>query len=439
MQPQIPLTRDLVLIGGGHSHALVLRKWGMRPLPGARLTLINPGPTAPYSGMLPGHIAGHYRQDELEIDLVRLARFAGARIIDGKAVALDPVAKTVTVTGHGVIEYDVASIDIGITTELLQLRGFAEHATGAKPLDIYAERWRNFLSAARASGEAGPVTVIGGGVAGVELALAMAFALRQATGKAKVTLLEARDCLTGTGPETRKRLMSALKGNEVTLWTGADIAEITPQGPRLSSGQIIPSDLTIGAAGAQPHGWLQDTGLPLTEGFVNVGPTLQVEGYSDLFAVGDCAHMTHAPRPKAGVFAVRAAPVLHDNLRAVLTGQKTRPFHPQKDYLKLISLGGKSALAEKYGRAWSGPWLWRWKNRIDRKFMSKFRDLPEMDHADLPTVTASGVAEELGDGQPVCAGCGSKVGPGALSDVLSALPQVDRDDVLTAAGDDAAT
>ena len=78
MHVQIPLTRDLVLIGGGHSHALLLLKWGMRPLPGTRVTVINPGPTAPYSGMLPGHIAGHYTREDLEIDLVRLARFAPA-------------------------------------------------------------------------------------------------------------------------------------------------------------------------------------------------------------------------------------------------------------------------------------------------------------------------------------------------------------------------
>src|SRR6056297_3082474 len=92
----LPLTRDLVLIGGGHTHALVLRKWGMAPLPGARLTLINPGPTAPYSGMLPGHIAGHYTREELDIDLVRLARFAGARLVLARATDIDPQAQVVT-------------------------------------------------------------------------------------------------------------------------------------------------------------------------------------------------------------------------------------------------------------------------------------------------------------------------------------------------------
>jgi len=79
MQQDYPVVKDLVLIGGGHAHALVARMWAMKPLPGVRLTLINPGPAAPYTGMLPGLIAGHYTRDEIMIDLVRLARPAGAR------------------------------------------------------------------------------------------------------------------------------------------------------------------------------------------------------------------------------------------------------------------------------------------------------------------------------------------------------------------------
>ncbi|HHC29035.1 MAG TPA: bifunctional NADH dehydrogenase FAD-containing subunit/selenide, water dikinase SelD, partial [Rhodobacterales bacterium] len=140
MKMPLPLTRDLVLIGGGHTHALVARMWGMKPLEGARVTLINPSPTAPYSGMLPGHIAGHYSRDALEIDLVKLARFAGARLVLGAATAIDPVAQTVTVEGHGEIGYDVASINVGIHTEMPDIPGFRDYGIGAKPLDIYTDR-----------------------------------------------------------------------------------------------------------------------------------------------------------------------------------------------------------------------------------------------------------------------------------------------------------
>jgi len=150
MQSPVPLTRDLVLIGGGHTHALVLRRWEMRKLPGARLTVINPGPTAPYTGMLPGHVAGHYPREALEIDLVRLARFAGARLVLGEARGLDRAARRVHVAGRPPIRYDIASFDVGITARMPAIPGFAEHAVAAKPLDGFARRWEAFCAAVAA-------------------------------------------------------------------------------------------------------------------------------------------------------------------------------------------------------------------------------------------------------------------------------------------------
>lgn len=439
MQTQLPLTRDLVLIGGGHAHALVLRMWGMHPLPGTRVTVINPGPTAPYSGMLPGHVAGHYTRDELDIDLVKLARFAGAAVVLGKAHMIDPVARTVTV-GERVIAYDVASIDVGIHAEMPAIEGFAEHGTGAKPLDTYAARWRDFLARATA-GEVPPeVAVIGGGVAGLELALAMAHALRRDVGRADVRVVEATGTIAPKNAPVRARLQAAMDALGVQAETRASVTRVTADAVELADGRSLPSRFTVGAAGAFAHPWLANTRLPLTEdGFIKVAPDLAVEGAEGLFAVGDCAHMTHAPRPKAGVFAVRVAPVLYDNLRAALSGGDTRVFRPQKDYLKLVSLGGKSALAEKWGRSFAGPLLWRWKNRIDQRFMDRFRYLPEMDGPEVPLTVTEGVREELGDeGQPLCGGCGSKLGPATLSGALRVLPRTGRADVLTGPGDDAA-
>lgn len=441
MLTPLPLTRDLMLIGGGHAHALVLRMWGMRPIPGVRLTLVNPGPTAPYSGMLPGHVAGHYRRDELDIDLVRLARFAGARLILAPATAIDPEARTVTVQGRGALSYDVASVDVGIHAEMPDLPGFADHATGAKPLDVFAARWRGFRARA-AGGEVTPeVAVIGGGVAGVELSLAMAHALQRDTGtRPRVTVIETGDRITGRNPPARRILARAMDRLGVAARTGVTADRVTESAVHLSDGSTVPSRFTVTAAGAHAHGWLAQSALPLTEdGFIRVAPDLRVLGRDDLFAVGDCAHMDHAPRPKAGVFAVRAAPVLRDNLAAVLTGRPTRPFRPQRDYLKLVSLGGKTALAEKWGLSLSAPALWRWKDRIDRKFMDQFRDLPAMRPPALPAVVARGVNEELGAAdQPLCGGCGAKVAPGSLAAVLAGLPGQAREDVLSGPGDDAA-
>ena len=126
----LPLTRDLVLIGGGHTHALVLRKWGMNPLPGVRVTVINPGPTAPYSGMLPGFVAGHYTRAELDIDLVKLARFAGARIINGYATGVDIAAKTITVAGLTIGGAEAGNYTLTQPTTTADITGKALTVTG---------------------------------------------------------------------------------------------------------------------------------------------------------------------------------------------------------------------------------------------------------------------------------------------------------------------
>ncbi|KIN62460.1 Pyridine nucleotide-disulfide oxidoreductase / selenide, water dikinase [Sulfitobacter noctilucicola] len=434
MRQDIPYTRDLVLVGGGHAHALVLRSWGMDPLPGARLTVINPGPTAPYTGMLPGHVAGHYSRDELEIDLVRLCRHAGARLILDKAVDIDRVTKQIVLAKRGPVVYDVASIDVGITAEM-ELSGFADHAIGAKPLDKYAARWRDFLEKAAKGRIAPQVTVIGGGVAGCELAMAMAFALKEQGLAPEITVIEAGPEISGMGAAAQRRVLAAMEGLGVNVRTDARVLEVTEDHVFLAGGDPVPSALTVGAAGAFPHDWIARTDLPQNDGFIEIGRDLGVRGDSSLFAVGDCAVMPADPRPKAGVFAVRAAPILKHNLRAALGVGKRRQWHPQKSYLKLISLGGQKALAEKFGVTLSGSLLWWWKDRIDRAFMDRLADLPVMTQPKAPQA-ATGVAEMLA-AKPLCGGCGAKVGGGVLEAALSGIAPVGGD-VVTGAGDDAA-
>lgn len=434
MTPALPLTRDLVLIGGGHAHALVLRSWGMAPLPGVRLSVINPGPTAPYTGMLPGFVAGHYQRDDLDIDLVRLARFAGARLILSQATGIDRQAKRISIAGQPDLAYDIASVDIGITSAMDDIPGFGEFGVAAKPLGAYSQAWETFV----ARPGAGRVVVIGGGVGGCELALAMRHALKTRGQNGTVTVIEANRPLTDLGTGARRALLRQLAQAGITIVQGQRIAKITKDAVHLSDGQKLATDFTLGAAGARAHPWLQKTGLEHHDGFIDVGPTLQTTCDSEIFAVGDCAHLIFAPRPKAGVFAVRQAPVLYDNLRAVLSGGTPRPFQPQKDYLKLISLGEKVALAEKFGLSLRGGGLWRLKDRIDRAFMAKFTTLAPMPATALPKHRALGIDDILGTGQPPCAGCGAKLGAGVLGDVLASLPPGRRADVHALAGDDAA-
>ncbi len=433
MTPAIPLTRDLVLVGGGHAHALVLRRWGMDPLPGARLTLVDPNASAPYTGMLPGHVAGHYARAELEIDLVRLARFAGARLVRARATGLDRAARHVLVEGRPPLPYDAVSLDVGITSAMPGLPGFAEHAVAAKPLGAFADRWAAFVAAG-----GGDAAVIGGGVAGVELSLAMAHRLGRA---GRVTVIEAGRALAGLSDAAEAALRARLDRAGIALIEGTAVEEVTAGGPRLAGGRTVPAALTVGAAGARPWPWIAATGLPCTEGFLDVGATLACPDDARIFGAGDCVHLRHAPRAKAGVYAVRAAPILERNLRAAIMGRGARRrFDPQGAFLKLVSLGGREAIADRSGRAvtWPAGPIWRWKDRIDRRFMARLTDLPAMPPPAIPRRAAEGAARAVTDAPAPCGGCGAKVGPDALAAALAALPAPARGDVLAAPGDDAA-
>lgn len=432
----LPLTRDLVLIGGGHAHALVLLRWAMAPLPGTRLTLIDPNPVAPYTGMLPGLIAGHYLRAALEMDLVQLARHAGARLVLGRADGLDLARGHVHVAGRPPLGFDVASLDIGISSDLPALPGFVEHAIAAKPLGGYAERWETFVAAAEAGRNKPEIAIIGAGVGGVELALAMAHRLRGTKGLRIALIERGATALPHAGARARHRLLAHLADAGVMLITGVEPTRVTPEALILSDGRAVPARLVLGAAGSRPQGWLADTGLSLTNGYITVDATLRAHAAPPVFAAGDCAHMAHAPRPKAGVFAVRQAPVLARNLRAALAGGRLRTFHPQRNYLKLVSLGGRMALADKWGLALEGRALWRLKDRIDRRFMCMFHALPAMPAPALPRPAAKGLAEALDD-KPLCGGCGAKLGPGLLRGALAGLPAA-AGDVALGVGDDAA-
>lgn len=433
MTPAYPAVRDLVLVGGGHAHALVLKMWGMDPLPGTRLTLINPDPVAPYTGMLPGLIAGHYRREDLMIDLVRLCRFAGARLILDQAAGLQPDQRLIHLAGRPPLPYDLASIDIGITSDLPDVPG-AEHAVAAKPLARYAEAWEAFV----ARGLAFPrVVILGAGLGGVELALASAHRLKTQGARAEVTLIDrATALLPGLGAGARRRVMARLAADGIVLRTGAEVAAIGPVSVTLAGGEEIGSDFTLMVAGARPHRWLAETGLDQERGFLVTDASLRTSNPL-VFAAGDCATVAGDPRPKAGVFAVRAAPVLQANLRAALVGQPLRPFRPQRDYLKLVALGAQEAVADKWGIAVAGPRLWRLKDRIDRAFMDKLSDLPAMARPVVLSPATEGLAAYLAR-RPLCGGCGAKLGPGTLSEALADLPAPQRAEVLSGPGDDAA-
>lgn len=412
------ITTDIVLLGGGHAHVFVLKAFGMNPMPGVRLTLVAKELAAPYSGMLPGFVAGHYTLDECQIDLVRLARFAGARLIHGSASGIDRKDKRVAIQGRPSIRYDLLSIDVGITPLIDEIEGAATHAIAVKPVSIFAPKWQALES--RAIKMDGPrrIVAVGGGAAGVELILAAHHRFRALASGAGIavdafsfTLIAGGILLPSHNARAQTLARKALTDANVEIIENDLATRISPDAVALASGRSVAADAVLISTRPAAPAWFAATDLPCDpQGFLAVRPTLQLIDDNDVFAVGDCASVVEHPRAKSGVFAVRQGPIVAGNLRRRAIGDSAKPFVPQKQFLTLLSLGEKRAIAVRGRFAAAGKWAWSWKDRIDRAFMDKFNVLPAMTVGVDETVSAMR-----------CGGCAAKVGPATLANALDRL------------------
>ncbi len=429
------IVKDLVLLGGGHSHVAVLRRLGMHPLEGLQTTLISPSVTTPYSGMLPGVIAGHYAPEEAEIDLARLCRFAGARLFVESASAIDTAARTVTCGVRPEVHYDVLSIDIGITPDL-SVPGAAKHVIPVKPISTFQSRFAAFIEGVRGAGYLAGIGVVGAGAGGVELALALNHRLKLEGVAARCHLFaEGAHVLPGHSRAVQQQFSSVLQQVGIDVHTDFRVTRVDAHHVENASGTAVPLSAVFWVTSAAPQPWLSETGLAVDDaGFLRVRDTLQVESHPDVFAAGDTAVMINHPRPRAGVFAVRQGEPLADNLVRVLRGVEPKPFIPQHRFLALISTGPKHAVASHGRASWSGRWVWHWKDWIDRRFMNRFNRLPKM-----PIPKGRGLLAGLEDQMP-CGGCAAKLPSAQLGSTLEGLQVTQHEDVLVGLGapDDAA-
>ena len=407
---------DLVLVGGGHAHIQVLKRWAMTPVPGARLTLVVDRPIAVYSGMVPGFVAGQYARDALEIDVRPLALRAGARCIVAAAVGLEPGARRLVLEGRPPIAYDTVSFDVGSTVAGLERPGVREHAIPTRPIGEFVRRVDAVLASARAR-DAARVVVVGAGAGGVEVAFALAARLRGA--RAEVLLLESGPrVLPGQAASAAARVQAAAAARGITIRTGARVAGVEADAVRLEGGERLPAEAVVWVAGAAALPIFAGSGLETDEGgFVRIRPTLQCAGRDEVFAVGDCATWPAGPGlPKAGVYAVRQGPVLAHNLMARLRGARLRAYRPQRDFLSLLNLGDGEAIGIKWGVSVQGRAVFALKDWIDRRFVRRFQVL-DRDGAVTPDFAAS----PMPAGDMLCGGCAAKVGESVLTRTLERL------------------
>ncbi len=371
--------KRLVLIGAGHAHAQVLLTLCGQATPGLEVTLVSPDALAPYSGMVPGWMAGHYDWDECCMNFEQLCRAAGARFVRDLAAGIDTGAQAVHLAAGGSKEYDFLSLDIGSTA--LPLAGDSGQLVAMRPLNRLRAHWERLHAAVSAlpSGASYRVVMVGAGAAGIESLLATRRQLAEWAPGVRLACVLATSgeaVLPALAGRAGALVKQHLRRHRIELVSGFDAHDLDPAGVRGRDGRLLRADVVLWATGAAPHAWPGASGLALDDaGFIRVDATLRSVSHPNVFAAGDCAGLPEA-LPKAGVYAVRMGPVLAHNLHAALHGLALRAYRPQRRNLVLLGTGGRHAIASWGPFAWQGDWVWRWKERIDRRFLARYKHGP---------------------------------------------------------------
>jgi selenide,water dikinase len=367
---------DLVLVGGGHAHVEVLRRFARRPVPAVRLTLVSPDPQMTYSAMLPGVIAGHYPPEAAQIALAPLCRSAGARFVRDSAVGLDPVARRLF-CGTAPLGYDLLSLDIGATARL-DVPGAAAHALPVKPVGSLLARWLAVEARIRLAPQRRlRIAVVGAGAGGVELLLAMQHRIGSlGAAAAELELFgSAADILPSHNPRVRARLGRVLAERDISVHRGCAVSRVATGVVETRDGTRRDFDLVVWATASGATPFLAAAGLATdADGFVAVDAGLRSLSHPTIFAAGDVAALAGHALPKAGVFAVREGRILAANLQRAVTGRELRRYVPQRRTLFLITTGDRSAVASHGAWAAEGRLVWRLKDWIDRRFVERYRE-----------------------------------------------------------------
>ncbi len=368
--------KHLVLLGAGHAHVHVLARLAQRvklaPLP-FRVTLIAPYPQQIYSGMLPGHVAGHYSLAQCSIALTGLLQSAGVTYLQARGTRLDAARQTI-ILGQGEppqeLHYDLLSVNTGPVMDRERIEqlmpGAREHALFLRPIESFSPLWQRLLALARQ--QPLRVAVIGAGAAGVELA----FAMKHQLPDCPVTLV-----CGGASPvanyslAVQQRVLQQLRLRGITVLPQSCTAIAADHITLDGVGQLA-CDAPVLALGAQAPRWLAGSGLALDkEGFIAVNAFQQSVSHPFVFAAGDVASRIDAPHPRSGVYAVRAAPALSSNLMAAVSGRPLQDYTPPIKTLNLLSCGARYAIASRGNWSAQGAWVWYWKDWIDRRFMAR--------------------------------------------------------------------
>lgn len=376
--------KKLLLLGAGQAHLEVLASLGRHRPGNLDVTLLTPYAHQTCGGMTPGFVAGLHSEGDCRIPLEPLLHAAGARWVQGRGSGIDTTARTVNVTATqdaasspALLPYDLLSIDTGTVLDraLLEARipGAATHALALRPIEAFTALWPQVMAFAQS--QAVSLAVVGAEADGIELVFAAEQGIRaHGMPGARFTLITGGTEVGATLPAgMRQRVLRQLKRRGITVLreacTGIREGEV-----HLGNGARLACDVPLLAIGTHPPTWLQDSGLALSDsGQVLVNDCQQSTSHANVFATGDVARRADRPPPKSGGYTLRAGPPLAHNLLAAHEGQALQAHRPPPHTLQLLSCGVGHAIASCGPLHGEGGWVWRWKNRIDQRFVTRYR------------------------------------------------------------------
>lgn len=364
--------RHVILAGLGHTHALVLRDLARSPWRDTAVTCVTPWDTSMYSGMLPGVLAGQYPQRAMSLNAVALCGMAGATLRIGAVDGIDHVASTVRLADGSSLPFDVLSLNLGAAAAAAPPRDGSMPVVPVRPLQTFLDRLSAVWADVTVHTPSRPwrVTVVGAGLAGLEVACALpTFLARQSSKRPEIEVrIVTRGTSLGEGitAGTTTRVRASLERRGIQIEFNWDATALLPGD----------ADVLIWAAGAAAPPALRRLGIALdADGYAVVDDGLAASRTPPIFVAGDAAAVRdpHGTRiPRAGVYAVRQAPVLKANIQAILDDRPLQAFVPQPDFLKLINTGDGRAIGQWREWSFEGRWVWWLKDIIDRRFMRQF-------------------------------------------------------------------
>lgn len=351
-----PSRKHLVLLGAGRAHLQVLKGLARQGAGDMTVTLVAPHPYYTEATMLPGYVAGDYTLDDIRVPLDRLVEASGVGFVPAHVISLDPVGRRVQLSSGDALPYDVLSIDVepALDREQIeaQMPGARRNALFTRPLESFVQLWPQLQALARE--RALQVAVIGSGLPSAELAMAAAHALSAPHGS-RVTLLAGEAPLLGAQPPAlQRRVLARLKALNITVLQDHCVG-LDGRALQMASGASLVCDAPLLALGGGAPGWLQASGLQMSEsGEPVVNERLQSESHRQVFVV-----------PPGVPAEVGAA--LEANLRTAIGGGAFRKAPVDLSRLKVVACGDGHAIAVWGPLSLEGREVWNWKDRRDRR------------------------------------------------------------------------